>query len=78
MYCDVREVYWLNGMKKDIEEYKSKCPNYQQVKFYHYKLGGLNQDINISTWMWEDLNMDFVTSLPRTHRWFDLIWIIVN
>ncbi|XP_049373445.1 uncharacterized protein LOC125838428 [Solanum verrucosum] len=32
MYCDLREVYWWNGMKKDIAEFVVKCPNCQQVK----------------------------------------------
>ena len=26
MYCDLREVYWWDGLKKDIEEFVSKCP----------------------------------------------------
>ena len=24
---DLREVYWLNGMRRDIEDLVSKCPN---------------------------------------------------
>ena len=27
MYCDLREVYWWNGMKRDITDFVSKCPN---------------------------------------------------
>ncbi|XP_070029943.1 uncharacterized protein [Nicotiana sylvestris] len=30
MYHDIREVYWWNGMKKDIAEFVAQCPNYQQ------------------------------------------------
>ena len=26
MYHDLREVYWWNGMKRDIEDFVSKCP----------------------------------------------------
>ena len=29
MYCDLREVYWWNGMKRDIADFVSKCPNFQ-------------------------------------------------
>ena len=47
-------------MKKDIEEVIAKCPNCQQVKAKHRKLGGLLQEIRISNLMWEDINMDFV------------------
>ncbi|WMV18993.1 hypothetical protein MTR67_012378 [Solanum verrucosum] len=32
MYHDLREVYWWNGMKRDIEGFVAKCPNCQQVK----------------------------------------------
>ncbi|KAH0734704.1 hypothetical protein KY285_010411 [Solanum tuberosum] len=66
MYRDLREVYWWNGMKKDIVDFIAKCPNCQQVKVEHKKPGGLLQDINIPTWKWEEVNMDFVVGLPRT------------
>ncbi|WMV46373.1 hypothetical protein MTR67_039758, partial [Solanum verrucosum] len=32
MYRDLWEVYWWNGMKKDIAKFVAKCPNCQQVK----------------------------------------------
>ena len=32
MYRDLGEVYWWNGMKRDIADFVSKCPNCQQVK----------------------------------------------
>ncbi|WMV09561.1 hypothetical protein MTR67_002946 [Solanum verrucosum] len=59
------EFYWWNGMKKDIVEFVAKCPNCQQVKDEHQRLGGLSQDIGIPTWKSEKLNMDF-------------IWVIVD
>ncbi|KAH0655149.1 hypothetical protein KY290_030942 [Solanum tuberosum] len=31
MYRDLREVYWWNGMKRDIADFVAKCPNCQQV-----------------------------------------------
>ena len=27
MYLDLREIYWWNGMKRDIEDFVAKCPN---------------------------------------------------
>ncbi|WMV41070.1 hypothetical protein MTR67_034455 [Solanum verrucosum] len=78
MCCDLREIYWLNGMKKDITEFVDMCPNCQQLKVEHQKSGGLSQDISISTWKWEDLNMDFIVGLPHTRRQHDLIWAIVD
>ena len=37
MYRDLREVYLWNGMKRDIADFVSKCPNCQQVKIEHQK-----------------------------------------
>ena len=78
MYRDLREVYWWHGMKKDIAKFVSECPNCQQVKVEHQRPGGLAQDIEIPTWKWEDVNMDFVVGLPRTRRQFDSIWVVVD
>ena len=36
------------------------------------------QEINIPTWNWEVINMDFIIGLPRTHRQHDSIWVIVD
>ncbi|KAH0670582.1 hypothetical protein KY290_025996 [Solanum tuberosum] len=50
MYRDLREVYWWNGMKKDIAEFVTKCPNCQQVKVEHQRPGGLAQNIELPEW----------------------------
>ncbi|KAH0651615.1 hypothetical protein KY284_031527 [Solanum tuberosum] len=50
MYRDLQEVYWWNGMKRDIARFVAKCPNYQQVKVEHQRLGGLSQNISIPTY----------------------------
>ncbi|WMV46414.1 hypothetical protein MTR67_039799 [Solanum verrucosum] len=56
----------------------ARCSNCQQVKAEHQGPGGLTQDIDIPTWEWEDVNMDFVVGLPRTRRQHDSIWVIVD
>ncbi|WMV19110.1 hypothetical protein MTR67_012495 [Solanum verrucosum] len=38
MYCDLREVFWWNCMKRDIADFVAKCCNCQQVKVEHQKL----------------------------------------
>ena len=78
MYRDLRDIYWWNGMKRDIAEFVAKCPNCQQVKIEHQKPGGLAQEIEIPTWKWEMINMDFVVGLPKSKRHFDSIWVIVD
>ncbi|WMV18318.1 hypothetical protein MTR67_011703, partial [Solanum verrucosum] len=57
MYRDLWEVYWWKGMKKDIVEFVAKYPNCQQVKVEHQKLGGLAQNISISSWKLEEETM---------------------
>ena len=57
-----------------MEEY----PNDQQVKVEHLKPGGLTETINIPTWKWEVMNMDFVVSRPSPRKLLDPIWVIVD
>ncbi|WMV58374.1 hypothetical protein MTR67_051759, partial [Solanum verrucosum] len=38
----------------------------------------MTQEINIPTWKWEVINMDFIKGLPRTRRQYDSIWVIVD
>lgn len=63
---------------RDVTEFVAKCPNCQQVKVEHLKPGGLLQEIQIPTWKWEDINMDFVVGLPRTQKSYDSIWVVVD
>ena len=62
-------------MKKDIAEFVAKCPNFKQVKAENQKSSGLTQEIQVPTWKWKDINMDFVVDLPRTQRQYDSIWV---
>ncbi|WMV08505.1 hypothetical protein MTR67_001890, partial [Solanum verrucosum] len=78
MYRDLWEIFWWNGMKRDIANFVAKCPNCQQVTVEHQKPGGMTQKINIPTWKWEVINMDFIIGLPRTHRQHGSIWVIVD
>ena len=75
---DLREVYWWEGLKRDIAEFVAKCPNCQQVKQEHLMRGGLLQEIKIPTWKWEEINMDFFVGLPRTQKSYDSIWMVLE
>ena len=63
IYHDLREIYRWYDMKRDIEDFVSKCPNLQ-VKVEHQKPGGMTQEIDIPTWIWDVIHMDFITGLP--------------
>ena len=38
----------------------------------------MTQEIDITTWKWDVINMDFITGLPRTCGQHDSIWVIVD
>ncbi|XP_070039256.1 uncharacterized protein [Nicotiana tomentosiformis] len=78
MYRDLRQIYWWNGMKKDITEMVAQCPNCQQVKAQHQRPGGLTQCIELPLWKWDMINMDFITGLPRTPWRYNSIWVIID
>ncbi|TMX05064.1 hypothetical protein EJD97_002624 [Solanum chilense] len=40
----------------------------RQVKVEHQRAGGLAQNIELSEWKWEIINMDFVIGFPRADR----------
>ncbi|WMV46438.1 hypothetical protein MTR67_039823 [Solanum verrucosum] len=78
MYRDLHDVYWWNDMKRDIIDFVTKCPNCQHVNVEHQKPRGVTQEINIPTWKWEVINMDFIMGLSRTRKQHDSIWVIVD
>ena len=47
MYLDLKESFWLTGMKKDIAEYVAVCDVCQRVKAEHQKPAGLLQPMSI-------------------------------
>ena len=78
MYHDLKQIYFWDGMKKDISEYVAKRPNCQQVKEEYIKTGGKTQIIEVQTWKQEAINMDMLVGIPRTRRQHDSIQIIMD
>ena len=48
------------------------------MKVEHQKSGGLLHEIQVPTWKWKDINMDFVVGLPQTQKQYDSIWVMVD
>ena len=44
----------------------------------HLKSAGELQPLPIPAWKWKDISMDFITSLPKTSKGFDSIWVIID
>ena len=47
MYHDLKDIYWWNGMKRDIADFVSKCLTCQQVKLEYQRPSGLLQKLSI-------------------------------
>jgi hypothetical protein len=78
MYHDLKSLYWLTRMKREIAKYVSECDTCQRVKASHLKVAGTLQPLPIPSWKWEDICMDFIVGLPNTSRHHDSIWVIVD
>jgi hypothetical protein len=78
MYKDLKERFWWEKMREDIAEYVARCNTCQRVKVEHKRPAGLLQPLEIATWKWDDISMDFIVSLSRTNKGNDSIWVIVD
>ena len=78
MYEDLRQIFWWDGMKKDIASFVACCNICNKVKAEHQKPAGLLQPLPVSQWKWDDICMDLITGLPRSHRGNGAIWVIVD
>ncbi|GJV55525.1 putative reverse transcriptase domain-containing protein [Tanacetum coccineum] len=81
-----RTLYYLDRIwvplkgdnKKDIAEFVSKCLPCLKVKAEHQRPSGLLQQPEIPVWKREGIAMDFMTKLPRTSSWHDIVWVIMD
>nr|GFC08763.1 putative reverse transcriptase domain-containing protein [Tanacetum cinerariifolium] len=78
MYQDMKKLYWWSNKKADIATYVSKCLTCAKVKAEHQKPSGLLVQLEIPEWKWDNINMDFVTKLPKSSQGYDTIWVIVD
>lgn len=68
MYHDLKEIHWWDNMKRYVANFMAKCIVCQQVKVEHMRPTRLYREIKLSEWKWEIINMDFVTTLPRSRN----------
>ena len=47
MYHSIKDLYWWDGLKKDVVDYVAKCLTCQQVKAEHQKPSGKLQPLLI-------------------------------
>ena len=64
--------------EKDVATDVALCDICQRVKVEHKRPAGLLQPLKIPEWKWEEIGMDFIVELPRTHDGYDSIWVVVD
>ncbi|GKC08663.1 reverse transcriptase domain-containing protein [Tanacetum coccineum] len=77
-FLDLKKLYWWPNMKAIIAEYVGKRLTCSRVKAECQKPSGLLIQLEIPTWKWERITMEFVTKLPKTLSGHDIIWVIVD
>jgi len=71
-----QHFYWPK-MRQDIRHYIAECVTCQQIKLETRKPIGLLQLLPISSSVWVDLSMDFITGLP-TSQGYNTIMVVVD
>ena len=70
------QFYWKN-MRRDVQRFVDACLECQTTKYSTQKPAGLLQPLPIPSQVWEDVSMDFVTSLPQSWG-FTTIMVVVD
>ena len=78
MYQDLRRDFLWPRMKRDVIEFVSKCLICQKITIEHQRPAGQLQPLDVPTWKWDNVFMDFISGLPQTYNNHDSIWVIVD
>lgn len=78
MYHDLKRLFLWPGMKKEIETFVYSCLTFQKSKTEHQKSSVLMKLLSISEWKWDNISMGFVSSLARTIKNCEAIWVVVD
>jgi len=69
-------IYW-EGMNRDVQDFVARCEICQKNKSQTLSPAELLQPLPIPHHMWDDVSMDFITGLPKSHM-FDTILVVVD
>ena len=67
----------LGGNEFYRPKYVQDCAICQQSKYNTLALGGLLQPLAIPDFLWEQVSMDFISSLPHS-KGYDTIFVVVD
>lgn len=78
MYRDLKKLFWCPGMKREVVEFVYAYLTCQKLKVEHHRLLGMIQPLSILEWKWDNIFMDFMTSLLKTMKGCDYILVIID
>jgi hypothetical protein len=64
-------------MRHDVERYVLRCTTCNKAKS-RLNPHGLYMPLPVPSVPWEDISVDFVLGLPRTKRWKDSIFVVID
>ena len=64
-YHRVKKEFFWEGIKIDVQRFVAECLVCQQNKVETAKTPSILQPLNIPFYHWEEVSMDFITSLPK-------------
>lgn len=64
-------------LRADVKLFIRQCSTCQQLKHLTRRLAGLLQPLSMPLGIWEDLSLDFITHLPKSHG-YTVILVVVD
>ena len=74
----IQRYYWWPKLRGDVEDFLRTCDACQRNKVDTSVPAGLLQPLPIPSRRWESISMDFITDLPKTHKGYDAILVVVD
>jgi hypothetical protein len=77
----LRENIWWKGLNSDVEEFCRSCSVCQSTKPTNHAAYGLLETLQVPTYPWETIRIDFVGPLPESKTLlgtFDMIMVIID
>jgi hypothetical protein len=74
----LKRMFWWPGMKQQVEQYVSTCPECQKSKSSSQKAAGLMMPLATPKGPWLSVGMDFIVQLPLTNGGYDAIAVFVD
>jgi hypothetical protein len=75
-FAQLNRLYYWPGMRTDVKKFVNRCRIFQHAKGRRQNRR-LYQPLPIPERSWDEVSMDFLLGMPRTHRGCDSIFAVV-